>query len=214
MHPSHNAKIFACAFLLIGASQISQADTAQAVSALPTNAPVVSPAPTSVVPAPNLTTPDTSDSSNASFVSTLGMAGVTYNQSGQDLDITIDEQKTLDIMPQLEKQAIIEKVDPAVLANAPLSVSVNMIGISFTVVILNQLYGRSDALDKLHVQGFVVPKDGSPKQLCYYFDYDREMFKSLDMSSLTPQDFISKTPTFAVTNWCKTNLLKEQKARH
>jgi hypothetical protein len=200
MRPSLNLlKISAFTFLLVGISHLSQAADV-------------------VIPGQPATTPAAAASSDSAaagdqvalFNRNLAFLGVTYDLVGANLSINIDEQKVLDAIPKLEAKGIIGKMDLTILSKQPLTVTANMIGVSLSVVILEQLLTRNNSLNSLHVETFIQPKDGSPKQSCFTFTTTSSAIKNLKLATLTPQIFMSSTPDFAYTTWCKAMMKAEQ----
>ena len=183
----------------------------------------------------------TAKSAKDIFTENLAAAGVTFTQSkpstkpqaktkpaepanpqeqtqateqAQDaLDITIDENTAVNALPGLEAQGVIPKIVPADLARAPLGMSVAVLGVSFTVVIIDSIYTAQADTNKLHVQAFVLPIGSKQKQLCYSFDYDRDQYKKLDLNKLTPKSFMMGTAGFTFTDWCRANMEKEGKKK-
>ncbi len=139
-------------------------------------------------------------------------AGFSFTQTGTSLDIVLDEATFLAVVPALVKEKAIIKVDENDLKMAPMTVSVYAAGVPFSVTILSGVYAKFPALDKLHVSLFVVPTGSKDKQLCFSFDYTRSLYNALDMNKTTSNDFMTKTPAFAFTDWCKGLLDGEQKA--
>ena len=145
------------------------------------------------------------------FAANVASAGVTFKQTNDELDITINEKTAVDALPALEAEGVIPKIAPADIERAPLGMSVAVVGVSFSVVILDSFYAGSATADKVHVQAFVLPMDSKQKQLCYTFDYSRDMYKKMDLNKLTPKDFMLNTPGFIFTEWCRDNMQKEGK---
>jgi hypothetical protein len=141
------------------------------------------------------------------------IAQETFKQTKDQLNITIDEKTAVDALPALEAEGVIPKIAPADIVRAPLGMSVAVVGVSFSVVILDSVYAGNAATDKLIVQAFVLPIGSKQKQLCYTFDYSRDMYKKMDFNKLTPKDFMLNTPGFTFTDWCRTNMQKEGKGK-
>lgn len=135
--------------------------------------------------------------------------GITYTRMGESIAIIIDEKKTLGALPILTSEGIVSKLDVEAVNISPLSISVVIAGISSTITILNSVFERNEHLDKVHVIGYVIPIGQTTKNPCYSFDYDRNKFRMLDLAILTPRIFISTTPNFTFSDWCKQNLDKE-----
>ncbi len=145
------------------------------------------------------------------FLQNLAAVGVTYEQKGDKLDIIIDEKKAVNAMPALEKAGVIPKIPVADIKRAPLGMSVAVVGVSFTVVIVDALYGSDPKLDKLHVQAYVEPLDSKDKQACYSFDYNNAMHKKMNLNTVTPKDFMMNTPGFTFSEWCRLHINSETK---
>jgi hypothetical protein len=142
----------------------------------------------------------------------VASAGITFTQSDGNLDIVMDEAKLLAAVPALVKAGAIAKVADSDIKLAPLSIGVYAAGVTFSVTIMSGVYAKDPALDKLHVTFSVMPTDGKEKQLCYSYDYTRSMYDKLDLNTTTTNDFMTKTPGFMFSDWCKSNLDKEDKA--
>ena len=143
------------------------------------------------------------------FKRNLENSGIAYNNTNENIEITIDEKKTLDALPNLVSQGVVSLSDAAVVNTAPLSVSVVIAGITSTMNIVNDTFQRNPQLSKVHVQGFVLPLNGADKKPCYTFDYERSKFSMLDLGVVTPRTFITQTPNFAFSTWCMRNLTQE-----
>jgi hypothetical protein len=153
----------------------------------------------------------TTKSAEDKFIETVAAAGVTYKQLPGELDITIDEKTAVAALPGLQAEGVIPKIAAADIARAPLGMSVAVVGVSFTVVILDAAYAGNTTTDALHVQAFVVPTGSKQKQLCYTFNFDRSTYQKMDLNTLTPKSFMLTTPEFTFTDWCRTNMEKEAK---
>jgi hypothetical protein len=136
--------------------------------------------------------------------------GITFNQAGQNLDIEMDQAKVLASIPMLEQDKAIPEIDEADLKNAPLSVSIYAIGITFSVAILTGTFANDSSLNNLHVTMNVIPSDGTAKQSCFSFDYTRDLYMKLDMG-ITTNEFINKAPNFKFSEYCKNMMEKENK---
>lgn len=136
--------------------------------------------------------------------------GITFTQSANNLDVTMDEAKALSSAPELSKENVIAKIDEKDLKNAPLAVTIYAMSVPLTVTILTGVYAKDTSIDKLHITVYVIPKDGGKSQPCYSFDYTRDLYKKLDMN-LSTNEFIDKTPSFAFSDYCKPILEKESK---
>ena len=73
----------------------------------------------------------------------IASIGISFDQAKQNVDITIDQKKTIDSLPTLTSHGLISKIDPKDIASAPLSLSVALIGISFTVVIIDSIFSNN-----------------------------------------------------------------------
>jgi hypothetical protein len=142
----------------------------------------------------------------------VASAGITFTQTPGNLDIVLDEATLLASFPALVKAGAVAKVTDADIKSAPLSVSIYAAGVTFSVTILSGVYAKDPALDKLHVNLTVIPSDSKDKQSCFSFDFTRAMYEKLDLNTTTTNDFMTKTPGFTFSEWCKTNLEKEDKA--
>lgn len=140
------------------------------------------------------------------FKSKFEKIGITYKKMGNNIEITTDEQKTLNALPTLVSEGVVSDLDAKVVNKAPLSVSVVIAGISSTLTILNSVFLRDEHLDKVHVDGYVIPIGQTNRSPCYSFDYDRTKFMALDLDILTPRKFLNITPGFAFSDWCKKNI--------
>jgi hypothetical protein len=145
------------------------------------------------------------------FVENVAAAGITFNHVAGKLDVTIDEKVAVAALPSLEAEGVIPKIAPLDIKRAPLGMSVAVVGVSFTVVILDSIYAGKIDTDKLQVQVFVLPTGSVQKQLCYSFDYDRAEYSKMDLNTLTPKSFMLTTPGFTFTDWCRSNMEKESK---
>ncbi len=143
------------------------------------------------------------------FIANVAAAGITFQQTKDTLDMTIDEQRTMSALPGLQAGHLIPRIAPADITRAPLSIAVDVVGVAFTVVILDAIYADMPDADKVVIQGYVIPRGSKQKQLCYTFDTDRETFKKLDLRVLTPKDFMLMTPSFMFTDWCKAIMKME-----
>lgn len=135
--------------------------------------------------------------------------GITFTQTGSNIDIIIDEQKTLNALPKLISKGILSMLDAKVVNTAPLSISIIIVGISSTLNILNSAFQNNNNLNTVHVNGYVIPLGATNKQPCYSFDYDRNKFMMLNLEILKTRDFVANTPGFTFSNWCSTNLTNE-----
>lgn len=145
----------------------------------------------------------------ANLKQNIASIGITYDQMKQNVDIVIDQRKTIAALPTLTSHGLISNIAPNDIATAPLSLSVALIGISFTVVIIDSIFSHNNDLDSIHVQTYVLPAGSQEKKLCYSFDYSRAMYEKMDMDNLTPKAFMLNTPSFTFSPWCKENMDKE-----
>ena len=136
------------------------------------------------------------------FIKNLMAVGITFKQSGNNIDITIDEQKTLNAFPILESQGIVSKQDVEASIKAPLSVSVVLVGVSSSIRILNNFFKNNNSLEKIHINGYVIPLNRKSKKSCYSFEYDRNAFNKLNLNILTPRHFVNSTIGFVFSDWC------------
>jgi hypothetical protein len=170
---------------------------------------------TTPAPASNKATaasqPQKSSAQDKLFIQNVAAAGITFNHTADKLDVTIDEKAAVAALPTLEAEGVIPKIAMPDIKRAPLGMSVAVVGVSFTVVILDSIYAGKSDTDKLQVEVFVLPVGSVQKQLCYSFDYDRAEYAKMDLNTLTPKSFMLTTPGFAFTDWCRTNMEKESK---
>jgi hypothetical protein len=157
------------------------------------------------------TTPQKTTAQDKLFVQNVAAAGVTWVKTTGKLDVTIDEKTAVAALPTLEAEGVIPKISAADIQRAPLGMSVAVVGVSFTVVILDSVYAGKNDTDKLQVQVFVLPIGTKQKQLCYTFDYDRAEYTKMDLNTLTPKSFMLTTPGFTFTEWCRSNMENESK---
>jgi hypothetical protein len=156
-------------------------------------------------------TPQKTSAQDKLFVQNVAAAGITFKHVADKLDVTIDEKAAVTALPSLEAEGVIPKIAPLDIKRAPLGMSVAVVGVSFTVVILDSIYAGKIDTDKLQVQVFVLPRGSAQKQLCYSFDYDRAEYAKMDLNTLTPKSFMLTTPGFTFTDWCRSNMEKESK---
>lgn len=145
------------------------------------------------------------------FIENLAAIGVTFTQNGQNIDVLIDQKKAIAAIPVLESQGVIPKIATEDVKKSPLALSVGVIGISFTIVIMNMVFTENPDLKNVKVQTYVLPQEGKDKELCFSFNYTRQMFDKMNLDTLTPKDFVVGTPGFTFSEWCKTNMEKETK---
>jgi hypothetical protein len=138
--------------------------------------------------------------------------GFKFTQTENNLDIVIDQTKLFSSIPALVADDVITKVTEKDLKDSPMAVTVYAAGITFSVTILSGVYAMNPKLDKVHVSGYIIPRSGSEKQLCYAFDYTRDMYAKLDMDKTSTNDFINNTPGFTFSAWCTGILEKEDQA--
>lgn len=186
-----------------------------------TTPPVQSTPPAQVVTPPVQSTPVTTEKAltpeetKASYDKLIASAGVTYVLTKPNLDITVDESKALAALPDLEKQGMINgTIPPADVAAMPISISGALIGVSFSAVIIHTEFQNDPSLDKLHVQVYLLPTDSksdADKQLCYSFDFTRELFNKTNWDTVTPKDIMVNSPNFKFSDWCQSAIDKESK---
>ncbi len=136
--------------------------------------------------------------------------GFNFTQTGDNLDIVIDQTKLFAGIPTLVANDVITKVNENDLKNSPMAVTVYATAITFSVTILSGVYARNPKLDKLHVTGYIIPVGGGEKKLCYSFDYTRSLYEKLDLDKTSTNDFINQTPGFTFSDWCRGILEKEE----
>lgn len=139
-------------------------------------------------------------------------AGFTFSQSPDKLDISIDQTKLFNMIPTLVKADAIANVTADDIKMAPMTVTVYAAGVTFAVTIMSGIYARDTKVDKLHVTTYVTPAGTTDKKECFSFDYSRAAFDKLDLDSTTTNDFITNTPSFTFSEWCKSTLDSEEKA--
>lgn len=145
------------------------------------------------------------------LITNLSTIGVTYKRESNNIDILIDQEKSLNSLPILEEQGIISKMDTQVVNKAPLSISAVIIGVSSTLRILNDVFMNTPSLTKIHVNAYVIPIGSASNQLCYSFDYDREAFNKLNLNIVTPRQFVRDTLGFVFSKWCQVKIYAEGK---
>jgi hypothetical protein len=143
-----------------------------------------------------------------SFMKNLAAVGIGYTQTIDKIDITIDENKTVNAIPSLEHAGVIPTIADVDLKRSPFGMAITVVGVSFTAIILDSLYLKDPKLDKIHVQAYVIPHASHEKQLCYSFEYDRGLYKKIDLNTLTPKNFMMNTPYFAFSDWCRAHMKK------
>lgn len=142
----------------------------------------------------------------------IAKLGVVYTYSDGNLAITIDQKTVIDSVPSLMASGVLPKIEQRDLNKMPLAVAVDVVGVTFSIIILKSVFDENKTLDKLHVTAFLTPNSNDEKQLCYSFDYSRDMYQKLDFDKLTPKDFILQTPGFTFSTWCSNALNKESEA--
>lgn len=139
-------------------------------------------------------------------------AGFTFTQAAGKLDIVIDQAKLFNMIPTLVKADAIANVTAADLKAAPMTVTVYAAGVTFTVTIMSGIYARDNNVGNLHVTTYVIPEGSTEKKECFSYDYSRDQYNKLDLENTTTNDFLTKTPGFTFSDWCKTTLDAEEKA--
>ncbi len=139
-------------------------------------------------------------------------AGFNFTHTDNSLDVVIEQSKLFTAIPILVADDVITKVTEKDIKDSPMAVTVYAAGITFSVTILTGVYAMNPKLDKMHVSGYVIPSSGGEKQLCYSFDYTRDMYEKLDMDKTSTNDFINNTPGFEFSAWCRAILEKEDQA--
>lgn len=166
-------------------------------------------------PATITTTPTSTDKAEIQkrFVENLAAIGVTFTQDGENIDVIVDQKKAVAAIPVLESQGVIPKIATEDVKKSPLALSVGVIGISFTIVIMNMVFTENPSMKEVKVQTYVLPSENKEKQLCFSFNYTRDMFNKMNLDTLTPKDFVVNTSGFTFSQWCRTNMEKESKSK-
>lgn len=142
----------------------------------------------------------------AKFKKNMASLGITYELSSEHIEITINQLKTLNALPDWICKGIISRPDSQAINTFPLSIIITLAGISSSINIVNSTFQRDHSLNTLYVQGYVIPTGTSKKIPCYSFHYTRNDFNKLDLSIITPQQFVKITPNFTWSKWCKNNM--------
>lgn len=145
------------------------------------------------------------------FRQNLNAAGLTYELTGSNLSINVDQGKMVDALPRLQSLGYLSsKIPDSAIKQKPTLITFT-IGIIFTTAILHYNYEVNKSLDKIHVTSYIIPKDASAgsKQECYSFDFTRALFDKTDWNKLSYNDFIKMIPNFNFTTWCRNQMTKE-----
>lgn len=187
-------------------------------SAATASTPVVS---TSVAPSPTPSTPTAPATTPAAptmtlpnesvFAQNLQSAGITFQRTASGVDVMITEQKVISALPMLTSHKVIPKLADKDVHAQPVTIT-TIIGITFTVAILEDVYTKDKSVDKIHVQAYSLPGTDGDKQPCYSFDYTRADFEKLDLNKTTPKNFAATAPGFNFNPWCKNMMDLEAKA--
>lgn len=146
------------------------------------------------------------------FVQNLEASGITFNQSGTNLDITIDQVKALNTIPKLKTLGYLsEKVTQEVVNQKPTELAF-MIGTIFTTVLIPYIYETNSSTDKLHITGYMLsPKDG--KQPCFSLDFNRALYNKIDWNKFSDADLMKTAPNYTIVDWCHTKISNEMKTK-
>ena len=135
-------------------------------------------------------------------------AGIAVERSGQNLDITIDQEKALSNGISLfESAGSIEsgKFTQKDILNIPVTIASTVVGMLFTIGIIHNMYSPQNDVDELHFNVFLLSPDGrgnNEKQLCYSFDFNRGIFKKIDWDNFDLSNFLLIAPNFTYSAWC------------
>lgn len=133
----------------------------------------------------------------------FAFAGVTYKQTGQNLDITVEQNKALNAIPVLQKTgAVNPSLTPMDVSLLPISLSASVVGMQFTTWIINSLYKTNNALDNLHVQVYLSSATDNVKQLCYSFDMNRGIYNRINWNNVNAVNLVTESANYVISDWC------------
>lgn len=160
---------------------------------------------------PPLTNTDTAESN---FIENLANIGITYSLTSKDLQINIDEQKTLASIPQLKKLNIMtQDFSPTDIKTKPITLAVNELGLFFTSTIIQQLYQHDQNINLIHatvnllsadIYGTIIPR------ACYSFDFNRALYQTTNWDEAQGNMIKTNAPNFGYSDWCTTQMIEER----
>lgn len=143
----------------------------------------------------------------------LAKRGITYELDGDQLAITIDQNKALATIPELQRRGMLPKnITKRDLEKMPITAAIEAVGMSFTVVIIHTIYDSNPKLDKLHVVAYFNPVNASifsRKKECFSFDFDRDKYAKINWDDITTKDFMLITDNFSLAQWCAQQIDQE-----
>lgn len=147
-----------------------------------------------------------------SFVKNLGDLGVTFNRSGANLDVVVDQAKVIATIPKFQQLGFLNpKITQTTIDTKPTEIAF-FISTLFTSMLIHDYYTNDKTLDKLHIKGYIIPTKGKTnKQMCYSLDFNRSIFNKINWDVFKESDLIKMAPNFSFTKWCHDLLSKEMK---
>ena len=138
----------------------------------------------------------------------LKKVGVTYELSGDNLNIWTDEQVTLTSIPALQSLGAINPgVTQEVINTHPITYS-GVTAMFFTSMILPSIYQHS-AVDTIHVTLYLTGQDefgNADKHSIMTFDFNRSLFSKINWDKFQPQNLIKLAPNFKLDTWYEAQL--------
>lgn len=150
-----------------------------------------------------------------SLADELAPRGITYDYKNNTLDILIDETKAKATIPLLQEQGILPKdITSSDIEQMPVTAAVEAVGMSFTVVLVHNIFKENPTLEKIHVDAYFMPSDAgifTRRKPCFSFDFDRATYNKIDWNNVTTKDFMLQTTNFALQQWCSDKIVAESK---
>lgn len=148
------------------------------------------------------------------LVNTLTDVGISFEHNNSNLNILMDEDKIFLMIPRFQQlNYISKKVTESQVKTQSTTLSFQ-ISAMLTIIAIHDTYANDPNVDKLHINVyFFSSNSNSSKELCYSFDFNRDLFNKINWSTYSSEEMMKTSPNFTISDWCKSRLSSESKKK-
>lgn len=147
------------------------------------------------------------------FNHAINLAGISYAQSLNNLEISIEVNKALAAIPVMQRSGVLNpQITAADIKLLPVTLSVSLVGMFYTAGILQQIFTQNKGLNGIHIIGYVLAANQfgvMNKMPCYAFDFNRDTYNKINWETFTAPNLITMSKNFYFTPWCKAIMHQE-----